>query len=56
MMKQMRKAGRLELAEPGGRKKGSRVGRKEKRGKTGKEEKRTGWAEGNQSGQDEDLD
>ena len=33
----------LELAEPGGRKKGTRVGRKE-RGKTGKEEKGTGWA------------
>ena len=40
----MQKAGRLELAEPVGRKKGMRVGRKEKRGKTGKEEKGTGWA------------
>lgn len=39
----MQKAGRLELAEPIGMKKGSRVGR-EKRGKTGKEEKGTGWA------------
>ena len=40
----MQKAGRLELAEPVGRKKGTRVGRKEKRGKTGKEETGTGWA------------